>query len=76
MRLPRTLLLLPLGLVAACNSDPGFDERFNEKDASIRATSNGIEQEVTQQLSGAPEAEHEAAAAQDPATTGNGGELP
>lgn len=53
MRIPLLLIPLLLGLLAACNRTPSFDERYEEQTKTLRGSANGIEQEVANQISGA-----------------------
>lgn len=73
----RLLPLLSLVALAACNRAPSFDEKYKEQSDHISTTANSIEKQVTEQISGAAEAERAAtelsARTQSP---GNGAAVP
>lgn len=47
------LFLMSLGLLAACNRTPSFDERYEKQANMLEGSANTIEQEVERQISGA-----------------------
>ncbi|CAN5223061.1 hypothetical protein BH10PSE13_BH10PSE13_03200 [soil metagenome] len=70
----RLLVLLSLCALAACNSKPGFDERYSETENGVHASAKAIETEMSEQMSGARDAEQ--AAAEVAAKSGNTGSPP
>lgn len=70
----RSLFLLSLFALAACGSKPDFDERYSEAENGVHASARAIEAEMTQQMSGARDAER--AAAEMAAKAGNSGAVP
>jgi regulator of protease activity HflC (stomatin/prohibitin superfamily) len=68
----RSALLLPaLGLLASCDREPSFDQRYKAQSDKIHVSANSIETEVTRQLSGAAEADKAAAEASSAARAEN-----
>lgn len=69
----RLLFLLAFSLLAGCNRSQSFDEKYREQSDHISTTANSIERQVTQQLSGAAEAEQAAneVKARTPASAGS-----
>ena len=61
MVLLRLMPFLALCALAACNRTPSFDEKYKAQSDHISTTANSIERQVTEQMSGAAEAERAAA---------------
>ncbi|MDM7954821.1 hypothetical protein [Blastomonas sp.] len=66
---------LALGLIAGCQAEPGFDEKFEQRSGELSAKARQIEADAKVQLDAAREAERAAAEANaalpiasDPAT--------
>jgi hypothetical protein len=68
------LLLLSLFALSACHDKPGFDERYSETENGMHASARAIETEMSQQISGARDAER--AAAELSVKSGNMGAAP
>ncbi len=70
----RSLILIPLCLLAACNRTPSFDERYDAQAKTLHGSANSIEMEVANQITGADVAERAVHGAAQGA--GNGAKLP